>query len=102
MLLTEVQLAAVCKKSGVQRAPEHITSLLLPCVFKGSSNQQPGHTNTHTHTHTLISSKYNFIRNSTFVMKACVCFQGEAIHTHTHTYTLTHSHNRTLTNTHTR
>lgn len=42
MLLTQVQPGTVCRVSAIQRTPEHIASLLLPCGFKRSTNQQPG------------------------------------------------------------
>lgn len=41
MLLTQVQPAAVYRVPGVQRTPEHITSLLLPRGLKRRSDQQP-------------------------------------------------------------
>lgn len=44
MLLTQLESGAVCRFPAIQRTSEHITSLLLPCVFKGSTNQQPENT----------------------------------------------------------
>lgn len=57
MLLTQVQPGTVCRVSAIQRTPEHIASLLLPCGFKRSTNQQPGDTSTQEHMRN-ISFKY--------------------------------------------